>query len=121
MATASATFPPASLLGKWMGVEAGKTALVTNGRLLHCPNGSAAFKKEDVALAELLEARGRSGKVAELVARVEFTHLEDPDALSAEFLSSLVMVASLQVRVRWRPATHTTRGGRLLSFPNVFR
>jgi len=48
-------------------------------------------------LAELLEARGRANAVHELITATAFTHVEDPDALGADFFSQVVLTASLQI------------------------
>ena len=56
---------------------------------------------EDFALAELLEARGRSAAVADLVGASTFTHVENPDDLDSDFFSNIAMLASMQVNGRF--------------------
>ena len=48
-------------------------------------------------MAELLEARGRANSVHEMITATTFTHVQDPDALGADFFSQVVLTASLQV------------------------
>jgi hypothetical protein len=48
-------------------------------------------------LAELLEARGRANSVHKMITATTFTHVQDPDALGADFFSQVVLTASLQV------------------------
>jgi hypothetical protein len=52
---------------------------------------------DDIALAELLESRHRALKIHTLIAAHTFTHLDNPDDLSADFYSQVVMTAALQV------------------------
>jgi UDP-glucose:glycoprotein glucosyltransferase len=84
----------------------GTSAVVTNGRITTLPATGPALHAEDFALLESLESQARAEAVLPLVEKADFAGIE-PDDLTSEFLSNVVMGATSALAGRKRSSGGT--------------
>ncbi|KAG0591180.1 hypothetical protein KC19_1G156300 [Ceratodon purpureus] len=88
----------AKFLSQLCGLKAGAEAVITNGRVFIQEDGHY-FVKEDFSLLEHVEYEKRVKQVEELVDRIEWKDTE-PDDLTSEFLSTVIMGVSSAMSAR---------------------
>jgi hypothetical protein len=84
----------------------GTSAVVTNGRITTLPATGPALHAEDFGLLESLEFQARAEAVLPLVEKADFAGIE-PDDLTSEFLSNVVMGATSALAGRKRSSGGT--------------
>lgn len=83
-----------------IGPEFGTGAVITNGRVL-IPSGENPFLSDDFGLLESIEYEQRTKYILEIIKEVEWQDI-DPDDLTSNFYSDLIMVVSSSMSIRER-------------------
>lgn len=87
-------------VGKHLGVEPGMNAVVTNGKIF-MQSSKRGFVAEDFVLLEAVEYDRRVKPVSDIIENVEWEGI-DPDDLTSDFLSSVIMCISSKIALRNR-------------------
>lgn len=88
-----------SFLHGKVGLEYGTNAVITNGRIISPIGGS--FLRDDLGLLESVEYEQRIKHILEIIEDVEWEGV-DPDNLTSNFYSNVIMLASSAMSVRER-------------------
>ncbi|KAH7387951.1 hypothetical protein KP509_16G050200 [Ceratopteris richardii] len=84
----------------YLGLQPGTNAVVTNGKLFIQSNNKG-FVAEDFILLEQVEFDRRVKPVNDIIETIEWEGI-DPDQLTSEFLSSVIMCISSEIALRKR-------------------
>ncbi|KAI5067704.1 hypothetical protein GOP47_0018232 [Adiantum capillus-veneris] len=87
-------------VSKHLGLEPGTNAVITNGKLF-LQSSRRGFVAEDFVLLEAVEFDRRVKPVSDIIENVEWEGI-DPDDLTADFLSSVIMCISSEIALRNR-------------------
>ncbi|GAQ80221.1 UDP-glucose:glycoprotein glucosyltransferase [Klebsormidium nitens] len=95
-----------------LGLPRGTSAVVTNGRVTALPDSAPALHADDFSLLESLELRARAEKVLLIIEDAEFSDVE-PDDLTSDFLSDVILGVTSALAARKRAAGGTANFGLL--------
>eukprot|EP00257_Ricinus_communis_P021573 XP_015581097.1 UDP-glucose:glycoprotein glucosyltransferase isoform X1 [Ricinus communis] len=90
----------AKLLYRQLGLEAGVSAIITNGRVTIL-NDVGTFLSHDLNLLESVEFKQRIKHIVEIIEEVHWQDI-DPDMLTSKFVSDIVMTVSSAMALRDR-------------------
>ncbi|KAF6171102.1 hypothetical protein GIB67_020581 [Kingdonia uniflora] len=87
-------------LYRQLGLEVGAAAVITNGRVI-LPVDGMAFLSHDLSLLESVEFEQRIKHIMDIIEEIEWQDI-DPDSLTSQFLSDLIMFVSSLMATRER-------------------
>eukprot|EP00250_Pteridium_aquilinum_P011892 c20372_g1_i1 orf=227-5122(+) len=84
----------------YLGLQPGSNAVITNGKLF-AQSSKRGFVAEDFLLLDVVEFDRRVKPVSDVIDKVEWEGM-DPDDLTSDFLSSVIMGISAEIALRTR-------------------
>lgn len=96
-----------------LGLPRGSSAVVTNGRVTALPDSAPALHAADFALLASLESKSRAAAVLPIVDSAAFADVIEPDDLTSDFLSDVILGVTSALAARKRVAGGTANFGLL--------